>query len=320
MARAIWSGHISFGLVNVPVKLFTATRSHDISFREVNRATGARVRRKRVDAQTGEEVSREDIVKGYSTDGHRVLLEPEEIEELKPGASRSIEIHDFVDLADIEPIYYERPYYLVPDGDAARKPYALLVRAMEDTGKAALATFVMRTKQHLGAIRPRDGVLLLSTMRYADEVVDPAELDAEGLVDEIQLTDRELTMAEQLIGSLTAEFDPSAYEDTYQQELRDLLQRKAEGEEPVAAPVDDSDPVVVDLMEALERSLHRDGSERGASTSGGDEHRRKLEEMSKEELYELAQRREVPGRSSMRKAELVDALAAQGPDQIAAAG
>jgi DNA end-binding protein Ku len=318
MAKAIWTGHVSFGLVNVPVKLFTATRSHDISFREVNRNTGARVRRKRVDAQTGEEVDYGDIVKGYETNGHFLVVEREELDELAPEASRNIEIHEFVELADIEPIYYERPYYLAPDGPPARKPYLLLVKAMENTGKAALATFVMRTKQYLGAIRARDGVLLLSTMRYADEVVDPAELDVEVMADEVAIADRELDMAEQLIGSLAGEFAPTAYDDTYQRELRELLDRKAAGEEPVPEPIHaEAEPVVIDLMEALERSLKRDPEE-VAEDEGG---RAELEGMSKEQLYELAQRRDIPGRSSMSKGQLIDALTeAAAADQVKAAG
>lgn len=309
MARATWSGQISFGLVNVPVKLFTAARSHDVRFRQINRQTGARVRRQRVDARTGEEVPREEIVKGYDTDGSYVTVDPEEVDELRPDGDRTISIEDFVDLSDIEPIYYDRPYYLMPDGAAARKPYRLLVEAMEDRGKAAIAHFVMRSKEHLAAIRPREGVLLLSTMRYADEVVDPEDLDTD--IGEVEVTDRELDMAEQLIDSLVTDFDPSTYHDRFQEQLRELIERKAEGEEPVVEAVEEeAGGEVIDLMEALEQSLHGARSGRRSEEDG-------YEEMSKEELYDLAQERDIGGRSRMSKDELVAALRAG--DDVSAA-
>jgi DNA end-binding protein Ku len=308
MPRATWSGQISFGLVSVPVKLFTASRSHDVSFREINEATGARVRRQRIDGQTGEEVPLEAIKKGFEVDGGYVLVDPEEIERLKPRGGRTVEIESFVELPEIEPIYFERPYYLLPDGEPAKKPYHLLVEAMDRTGKAAIGRFVMRTKEYLAAIRPRDGVLLLSTMRYADEVVEPRELDI-GL-EQVEVTDRELDMAEQLIGSLTTGFDPTDYEDTYQQQLRELLQAKAEGQEPtVEAVEEETGAEVVDLVKALEQSL-KGRRAKSEKTDGYDD-------MSKTALYDLAQKRDIEGRSRMSKGELIEALRAS--DQVAAA-
>ncbi|MBW3562882.1 MAG: Ku protein, partial [Actinobacteria bacterium] len=202
------------------------------------------------------------------------------------------------ELAEIEPIYYERPYYLAPDGDAARKPYTLLVRAMERTGKAALAKFVMRTKEYLAAIRARDGVLLLNTMNYADEVVDPA--DIEGVADEdVQVTDRELDMAEQLIGSLTTDFEPENYRDEHHERVMELLRARAEGEDVAVEAPTEQEGEVIDLMQALEASLGR---------SGQDAENAELEDRTKDELYELAQEADISGRSDMTKDELVAAL------------
>lgn len=298
MARATWSGQISFGLVNVPVKLYTAVRSHDVRFHQLHETTGARVRRKRVDAKTGEEVPTDEIVKGWEVDGGRyVVVDPDELEQLDPEATRTVDIQDFVELAEIEPIYYERPYYLAPDGEGARKPYALLVEAMDRTGKAAIARFVMRTKEHLAAIRARDGVLLLNTMHHADEVVDPVDIDAD--TEDVEVTDRELEMAEQLIGSLTTGFEPEAYRDQHHERVMEFLRAKAEGEDVTVEAAADEEAEVIDLMDALEASL-------GRTSSDGQE--RSYDDMTKAELYELAQDADVPGRSDMTKDELIAAL------------
>lgn len=294
VARAVWSGSISFGLVNVPVKLHTAVRSHSTSFRQINRRTNNRVRYRKVDAETGEEVDREDIVKGWEIDdGRYVLVEPDELEALDPEASRTIDILDFVDLTQIDPIYYDRPYYLAPDGDAAVKPYRLLVAAMAETGKVAIARFVMRTNEHLAAIRASEGLLVLETMHYADEVVDPSGLAPP--VEEVDLDDREIELAEQLIDQLVADFEPERYEDQYQERVREFLHEKAEGREPVVEAAAEPSEGVIDLMEALEQSL-------------GQRSARDYSSMTKSELYEIARDRDVPGRSEMTKDELVAAL------------
>lgn len=297
MARATWSGQISFGLVSVPVKLYTAVRSHDVRFHQLHETTKARVRRKRVDAQTGEEVPTDEIVKGWEVDGGRyVIVDPDDLEQLDPEGTRTIDILDFVELAEIEPIYYDRPYYLAPDSDAARKPYALLVRAMERTGKAALARFVMRTNEYLAAIRAHDGVLLLNTMNYADEVVDPADID--GVADEdVQITDRELDMAEQLIGSLTTDFDPERYRDEHHERVMEFLQARAEGEDVTLEAPAEEEGEVIDLMQALEASLGRSRQDAAG-----------LEDRTKDELYDLAKDADISGRSDMTKDELVAAL------------
>ncbi len=306
MARATWSGSISFGLVNVPVKVFTAVRSHTVHFTQLHRDTHARVRRKRVDEETGEEVDYDDIVKGYEVAPDQyVVVDKDELDELDPEATRLVDIRDFVDLREIDPIYYDKPYYLMPDGDVAAKPYRLLADAMERADKVAIAKMVMRGKEYLVAIRPRDGLLLLSTMNYADEVADPAELDAPDNLDEVEVSEREVAMAEQLIESLVTSFDPSAYEDEYQQRVVEFLEAKAKGQKIDVRPPERDTGGVVDLMSALEQSLERAAGQGGRTSSSGD---RGLADMTKDELYDLAQERDIPGRSSMSKEELVAAL------------
>ena len=256
MPRAIWSGSISFGLLNVPVKLFSAVSSKQVSFRELRESDGSRVRHKRVAESDGEEVPYEQIVKGYEIAPEQyVTFTRDELEELDPQKTKAIEIEDFVDLDQIDPIYFEHPYYLAPDKGAERA-YALLVKAMTDEGKVAIARFVLRNREHLAALRPMDGVLTLTTMRFADEVVSPGEL--EGLVPDGDSKPRkkELDMAKELVGSLAGEFDASQYRDEYREELIGLIERKAKGEEIVATDAEAPKPTKApDLMAALEESL-----------------------------------------------------------------
>ncbi len=313
MARATWKGFISFGLVNVPVQLFTAVRTHSIHFKQLHETTHAPVKRRRVDAETGDEVPYDEIVKGYEVaDDQYVIIDPDELAQLDPQASRMIDIHDFVELGDIDPIYYNRAYYLLPDGESAAKPYRLLTEAMERRGKVAIATFVMRTKEYLAAIRASDGMLLLSTMHYADEVADPADLAGEAPDMDVEVRDREVDMAEQLIDSLVTDFDPTAYEDTYQERVMTMIEAKAEGEEVEVRAPEEEVGGVVDLMAALEESLQRAGDRRGAAAGDG------YAEMTKSALYDLAQERDIEGRSSMTKDELVAALDATDGDATAA--
>lgn len=254
MPRAIWSGSISFGLVNIPVKLYSAVSRKSVHFNQLDSRTGARVKQKRVDAETGEEVPWDQIVKGYELDsGAYVTISEDEMAALDPKAVRTIELEEFVDLSAIDPMFYDAAYYLVPDKSS--KPYALLARAMEEEGKVGIAHFVMRTKQYLAAIRPLEGRLVLSTMVYADEVNDPAEIPELADVVDVEVSDKELTMAAQLVESLSAEFEPDRFQDTYRQAVLDLIDRKAAGEE-VVVPVATAEPErVVDLMAALEASV-----------------------------------------------------------------
>jgi len=252
--KAIWSGSVSFGLVNVPVKLVTATSPKDIRFNQLHDADGGRIQQKRVCSVDGEEVDFNHIVKGYDLGGGRyVIVDPEELRALDPEASRTIDIEEFVDLADIDPIYFERTYYLVPD-TRAEKAYALLVEAMARTGKVALGRFVLRTKQYLAVLRAKEGALALSTMLYADEVVGVDNLEVPS-ADAVQPSERELAMAEQLVQSLATEFDPAKYQDDYRERVLDLINRKAEGEEIAVPPETPAAAPVVDLMAALEASL-----------------------------------------------------------------
>ncbi len=258
MARAIWSGSISFGLLNVPVKLYSAVSKQTVRFRELREDDGARIRHKRVAEQDGKEVPYEKIVKGYEyAPDQYVVLTRDELAELDPKKTRAIEIQDFVDLDDIDPIYFEQPYYLGPDKGAARA-YALLVQAMKESRKVAVARFVLRNKEHLAAIRPMDDVLTLATMRFHDEVTQPNDLDGEVFEEEKpkKPDQRELEMAKQLIESLTTDFKADRYRDEYREELLDLLERKAAGKEVVSAPTEEPKPTKApDLMAALEESL-----------------------------------------------------------------
>src|SRR3954465_7134082 len=251
MARAIWSGSISFGLLNVPVKLYSAVSKQTVRFRELREGDGSRVKHKRVAESDGKEVPYEKIVKGYEyAPDQYVVLSRDELSELDPKRTRAIEIQDFVDLDDIDPIYFEQPYYLGPDKGAARA-YALLVQAMKDSRKVAIARFVLRNKEHLAAIRPMGDVLTLTTMRFHDEVTSPEDLDGEVFQEAAsqEPDDRELEMAKQLIQSLAGDFDPDKYRDEYREELLDLLERKAEGKEVVTAPTEEPKPTKApDLM------------------------------------------------------------------------
>jgi DNA end-binding protein Ku len=256
MPRAIWSGSISFGLLNVPVKLYSATSKQTVRFKELREGDGSRIRHKRVAEEDGKEVPYEKIVKGYEISPDQyVVLTRDELEELDPKKTRAIEIQDFVDLDEIDPIYFDQPYYLGPDA-GAEKAYSLLVKAMEDERKVAIARFVLRNKEHLAAIRPMDGVLTMATMRFADEVVKPDDLDGVLPDDEVKIDKREVEMAKKLIDSLAADFDADKYRDEYREELLDLIERKAKGEDVVVQHSEEPTPTKApDLMAALEESL-----------------------------------------------------------------
>ena len=257
MARAIWSGSISFGLLNVPVKLYSAVARRGISLREIRASDSARIRHRRVAEGTDEEVPYDEIIKAFEiTKDRYVPISKDEMASLDPKKTRAIEVQDFVNITEIDPIYFDSPYYLGP-ADGAEKAYSLLAQAMEGSGKVAIARFVFRNKEHLAAIRPGDGVLTLTTMRFADEVVPPSELDDVLPEGKQKVAKREVEMAEQLIDSLTRSFDPSAYRDEYREELLAMIERKAAGEEVVAAPEGEEPEATKapDLMAALEESI-----------------------------------------------------------------
>jgi DNA end-binding protein Ku len=255
MARAIWSGAISFGLVNIPVKLYSAVSRKTVRFHQIDAESGQRIRQQRVNPNSGDEVPFEQIVKGYEIGPDRyVTINPDELEALEPQKTRTIDIEDFVDLEQIDPIYYDHPYYLVPDTGAA-KAYRLLLDAMDDADKVAIARVVLRSKEHLVAVRPRDGVLALETMLFADEVIPPDSLDEMPADGNVKTSKRELEMATQLIESLTSDFEPEKYRDEYRERVLELIERKAQGETVVVEAPPEEPKKVPDLMAALEASI-----------------------------------------------------------------
>jgi DNA end-binding protein Ku len=269
MPRSIWSGAISFGLVTVPVKLYSAVSRKTVRFHQLNGRTGARIRQKRVDPTTGVEVAYEDIVKGFElTPDRYVVIEPGELEALDPKKTKSIEIEDFVALEEIDPIYYDHPYYLAP-GTGGAKPYKLLLDAMQETGRVAIATVVIRSKQQLVAVRPMgDSVLGMATMVFPDEIIDASTIDELSAAEDVEINPRELSIAKQLVNSLAAPFGPDKYRDTYREEVLALVERKAQGEHIAVQPaVEEAAEPVPDLMSALRASLD---AVRARERNGGD--------------------------------------------------
>ena len=270
MARPVWSGAISFGLVNVPVKAYSAVRDHDVHFHQIEKGTGARIRNRKVSAETGKEVDADDIEMGFEIeDGRYVTFDKGELDELRPASTRTIDVTDFVALDDVDPIYYERTYWLAPDeSDASKRAYQLLRAAMEEQGKVAIGTVVMRNKQYLTAIRPLDGALAMSTMRFADEIVPRKDVDE--VPDRRTKPDQKmLRMATELVDSLSGDWDPDQYRDTYTDELRQRIEAKEAGEEITTEPEAEPASKVVDLMEALQASVEGSRKRRGGGRKSG---------------------------------------------------
>jgi DNA end-binding protein Ku len=297
MARAIWSGTISFGLLNVPVKLYSAVARRGISLREIRESDGARIKHRRVAEGTDEEVPYGEIVKAFELAPDRyVPLTKEELEAMAPEKTRAIEVQDFVDLEQIDPIYFDSPYYLGP-AEGAEKAYSLLAEAMEESGKVAVTRFVFRNKEHLAALRANNGVLTLTTMRFADEVVPASDLEDVLPENKQKVAKKEVEMAEQLIDSLTTEFDPGAYRDEYREQLLALIERKAEGKDVLEAPeVEEPQPTKApDLMAALEESI--------AAVKGGDRGKGKPKAKPKAKKAKAAAKKPAPSSSSRKKAK-----------------
>jgi DNA end-binding protein Ku len=265
MPRSIWSGAISFGLVSVPIKLYSAVSQKDVSFHQIDESSGARIRYKRVSEKTGREVPYERIAKGYEIDdGRYVVIEPKELEQFAPEATRRIDIQEFVDLSEIDPIYYEHPYFLAPDR-GGEKAYALLLRAMDEAEKVGIGRVVIRGKEYLAAIRPYSKkALALETMLFPDEIVDVSDIPK---ISErsVRVSEQELKMARQLVESLSTGFDPSGYKDEYRNRVLTYLKKKAKGKTVQIEEPEEEAPAVVDLMEALKRSV--EGSRSGGATS-----------------------------------------------------
>ncbi|MET9508824.1 Ku protein [Streptomyces flavidovirens] len=342
MARPVWSGALTFGLVSLPVQMFTATDSHTVHFHQLQRGTSDRVRNKRVNERTGEEVPLDEIVKGYDAGNEYVLIEPGELEDIAPGRSQAVEITGFVDLEQVKPIFFDKTYYLGPKGKEYAKIYALLEKALAEAGKAGIATFVMRNRQYLVAVKAEGGLLTLHTLHWADEIRDPRR-EIGTLPDSTDVTSRELKMAEQLIETLSMDWKPEEFHDTFQEQVTKLIEAKRTGEsvekaEPPAAATN-----VVDLMEALRASVDRAKSPEGrgkrktaaadapvarikdaadkrrAGRAAKPEHETKpkqtkrakassFDSLTKAELYQRATDAGIPGRSSMTREELIKAL------------
>jgi DNA end-binding protein Ku len=268
MPRPVWSGTISFGLVAIPVKLFHAVSKKNVSFNQLDDRTMSRIRLKKVSAETGEDVPDEHIIKGYEiSKGRYVVVDPDELEPFIPSATKSIDLEEFVELDEIDPVYFDSPYIVAPD--KTPKPYVLLARAMEEAGKVAIGRFVMRNKQYVAALRAHEGRLLMSTMVFADEVVDINGIEDLDVLDEVDVSAKEVKMAEALVASLTAEFEPAKYRDEYREQVLDLIERKAGGEEFEAPEVEREAPKVVDLMAALEASVKAAKDARKRHPAGG---------------------------------------------------
>jgi len=254
MARPVWSGTISFGLVAIPIKLYNAVRRQSVSFNQLDERNMARIRYRKVNAETEDEVSDEHIVKGYEVSkGRYVVVDPDELEPFMPVATKSVDLEEFVDLSEIDPVYFDTAFHLAPDGPP--KPYVLLARAMEASGKVAIGRFVMRNKQHTAAIRAQDGRLVMSLLAYADEVVDQSEISELQGLDDVDVSAKEITMAESLLESLTADFEPAKYHDEYREQVMALIRMKADGEEFEMPEVAAEKPKVIDIMAALEASV-----------------------------------------------------------------
>jgi DNA end-binding protein Ku len=256
MPRAIWSGAISFGLVNIPVKLYSAVSRKTVRFHQIDAESGQRIRQQRVNPASGDEIPYEQIVKGYEISPDRyVTITPEELEALEPQKTRTIDIEEFVDLEQIDPIFYDHPYYLAPDKGAA-KAYKLLLDAMAEADKVAIARVVIRSKENLVALRAHEGAITMETMLFPDEVVKPDSIEEIAAADgDAKTTKRELDMAKQLIESLSSDFDPTGYRDEYREAVLDLIERKAAGETITIEAPEPAREEVPDLMAALEASI-----------------------------------------------------------------
>ena len=270
--RGVWTGSISFGLVSVGVKALTAVHDHDVHFHQIERETGARIGNQKVSKETGEPVDTDDIEMGYEvTKGRYVAFDPSEIEELRPESTRTVDVTDFVDLSEIDPVYFERTYWLAPTDEGAEHAYRLLAAAMDRSQKVGIGTVVMRNKQYLAAIRPVDGALAMSTMHFADEVEDITD------VEEIPTggaapSEKELALADQVIEALAADWDPTRYEDTFTEELKELIEARDRGDEVTTEPEGEEESEgaeVIDLMAALQASVDEARAGRSSAKKTG---------------------------------------------------
>lgn len=334
----MWKGTIAFGLVSIPVALHVAVQEHRVRFNQLEEGTSNRIRYRRVNEETGKEVPLERIVRGAPLgQGRYVVLDDEELAAAAPKQSRTIELLDFVAGEAIDPMQFDTPYYLAPANDAARRPYALLAAALRDAGRVGVASFVLREREHLAAIRTNGPILVLETMRFADEIRQPpAELEG---IDELEPRARELEIARSLVDSMASEWEPERYKDAYRERLEAVIDAKARGEQIAVHEPAEPASNVVDLVSVLSRSVEMArgrraggaGEERGANEDGagaaagpetadgrggprgGDAEARpggpdELSQMTRSELYRLAKEHDIAGRSSMDREALISAL------------
>ncbi|PSK91878.1 DNA end-binding protein Ku [Haloactinopolyspora alba] len=303
MARPVWSGSITFGMVSIPVALYSAVQHHEIRFNQFERGTSDRVRYKRVNERTGEEVDYADIVKGHDIGGgDYVVVEQDELAEIAPGKSRTLEISTFVEQDEIDPVYIQNSYYVAPSSDESATPYAVLCAALAESGRAGIATFVMHNKEHLALIRAAGAVLVLETMLFADEVREPESTLPR--LPEPPAKGKQVSMAVDLINTMTGSWRPADYRDTYTERVEELIEAKRRGEEVTTStePQQASEPG--DLLTALRESVESARRDRGRAKPDAD-----LSEASKAELTRLARELDIPGRSRMNRDELADAVA-----------
>lgn len=320
MARPIWRGSLNFGLVTVPVELYSATGDHTIHFRQLERDTGDRVRYRRVNERTGKEVDYDSIVKGYELDdGNYVMIEPEELEEIAPGRSRTIDIESFVKLEEVDPVYFQKSYWLAPSNQDFARAYGLLLRAMNQTNRAGIARFVMRNKEYVAAVRAADDVLALDTLLFAEDIRDPRE-QLRSLPEPASPRGKEVEMAVQLIESMSEDWQPERFHDTYTERVRQLIADKEAGRTVTPAPAPEEPTKVVDLFEALSASVRgRNRSDGKASGRRGSEGSKSsqtdLSELRKSDLDKMARELGIRGRSKMSREELENAVRAEADEE-----
>ncbi|WP_336159654.1 non-homologous end joining protein Ku [Amycolatopsis sp. VC5-11] len=297
--RPVWQGALSFGLVNVPVRMYKAVEDHAVHFTQFQRGTQDRIRYRRVNERTGDEVSYDDIVRGREVgDDEYVLVEQDELDEIAPGRSRSLEVESFVDLEEVDPLFFDRAYWLAPAKEEAQRPYVLLLDALSSRDKAAVAKFVFHGREHLALARAGDGVIVLNTLHYAAEVRNAD--DVPQLPAKAKTNQKELDLAVKLIDAMTEPWKPDEFRDTYRERVEELIEAKRAGNTVTPAAEPEQPTKVVDLMEALAKSVRGSRKQRTPD----------LSELSKTELQKLAKERDVKGRSKMSRADLEAALKA----------
>lgn len=313
MARKIWTGSINFGLVTIPVGLYSATEDHTIQFHQYQRGTTDRVRYRRINERTGDEVEHGDVVKGREVNGELITVEPAELEEIAPGRSRTIDITEFVDLDEIDPIFFQKTYWLAPNSKEHNKPYNLLRQAMDRTNQVGIARVVLRGKEYLTAVRADENVLALNTLFFADEIRSPSEVVGEETAS-AEASDKELQMAENVIDSMSGEWQPEEFEDTYTARVEQLLNDKSEGRTPTKEQAPPNPTDVIDLTDVLQRSVQE--SRRGRGSGSGRKRRgapaqrsEDVSGLSKTELDKKAKELGVRGRSKMKRPDLENAVA-----------